>query len=156
MGIDVKGHINRDFEPRMVQDFLSHLGAKQVSTESTIDYIVFRFEYKNDFRQMMFHWGLGLFGSNLVTMGKDPDGCADEIISQMVEAFSGVYIPNDCDEEGIEIFTDTNSSDAAYNNCDALFVHKWAISNGNIQGSTHEDMKEAQHKFEEKILGRIL
>lgn len=154
MGIDVKGHINRDFEPRMVQDFLYHLGAKQVSTESTVDYINFFIEFENETRAMMFHWGLGLFGSNLVTMGKDPDGVADGIISKMVEAFSGIYIPNDCEEEGIEIFTDTNSSDAAYNNCNALFVHKWAISNGYIQGSTIEDMTEAKEKFEEKILGK--
>jgi len=150
MGIDVKGHIDSKFEAEDVCDVLVSMGASGVkieernSTHTSFHQIYF--SYSGQDRVMFFHYGFGLFGSNLISLGKS--GCADLIIEEIVHRFSGIYIPNDCEDGNATVYT---SEASMYSQGEGIFLFKWGIANGHIQDTSVESLIYAKKKFDEMI-----
>ena len=153
MGIDAKAHIHPEFSADDVAKFLKATdGVTNVIVGSGADttHITISFEYGEEKRMISFFYRLGMFNSNLISIGKWGNGV--ELLKEIVQAFSGIYIPDDSTDDNIELFYHNNmGGDAAYSETDALFVHKWGIVNRKIQGSRMSDMILAEDEFNKYI-----
>lgn len=155
MGVDAKIHLNSEFKLGHVVEYLKYTGAESVAVlacDDRFDHFTITFEIFGELRTLFFHNNLGIFGSHLASLGQW--GHYEEILKPIVQAFGGIYIPNDCTEENIEVFEDRNAGASAYNDCNALFVHKWALARGLVDDSRAEDIAEAQEQFK-KVHGSI-
>ncbi len=146
MSVDTKGNIPREFDAERVRDCIQSLGAESVVIRETgmPGYTQIMFAYNGDARMVHFHFGHGVFGSNIVSMGCDDDG--QTIIRGIVERFSGLFQEADTTD-------DMERIEGAYSESSAIFVLRWAIAKGYVTGSTAEDMAEADRRFTEEIRG---
>lgn len=149
MSVRVKVHLNPEFGVEHVKDHLVSVGANDVKVELALkytpEYCKITFEYKGQERCLNFHYRLGIFNSNLLTLNLW--GSAEEIMEGIVEKFGGILIPNECEEGNATVYGSAN-----YNTQDALFVHKWAIAHGHVTGSKLEDIIEAHKSFAKAYL----
>jgi len=146
MGVDTKGHVNRSIEVEDIRDTLKSMGADKIDIKmgTCSAHFIILFDHMDYQRMMHFHYGLGLFGSNIISLGADEQ--AETIIEEIVHRFGGVFIPNDCEDGNATVYDDSN---AMLNNGDAKYILKWGIANGYIKGSTTYDVNVAQEKFDE-------
>lgn len=153
MGIDAKAHIHPEFSADDVAKFLKATDGVTnvvIGCGSDTTYITISFEYAEEKRMISFFYRLGMFNSNLISIGKWGNGA--ELLKEIVQTFSGIYIPDDSTEDNIELFCHNNrGGDAAYSETNALFVHKWAIINRKITGSRMSDMILAEDEFNKHI-----
>ena len=153
MGIDAKAHIHPEFSADDVAKFLKATdGVTNVVVGSGSDttYITISFEYGEEKRMISFFYRLGMFNSNLISIGKWGNGV--NLLKEIVQAFSGIYIPDDLTHDNVELFYHNNrGGDAAYSETDALFVHKWGIVNRKITGSGIDDMNIAEAAFNKYV-----
>lgn len=157
MGVDTQAHISKDFDAGMVATFVEKrfdTEVKLINVEGRmmVGYHQLMFNLNGDNRMINFHTGIGIFGSNLVTMGMDED--SKEVMKSLCEQFSGVYIPNDCEDDdgtGAKMF----DGSAAYNEGNAEYLLKWALSNDYIKDSRVKDIEEASRRFENEVTNRV-
>lgn len=149
MSVSTKAHINPTFNVEDVVAFLSATDeVSKLDRREGVDstHHVINFFLGDEQRMMHFHYGLGLFGSHLLSIGRW--GAGPALVRDIVAAFSGIYIPDDCNEDGIEVFDDRDSCSASYCTAEAIFLLKWGITNRIISKSRTDDVVEAKKEFD--------
>lgn len=139
-------HMNPEFNVEFVVNHLKSVEATDVkvtSTDFTSECFIITFNYKGEDRRLNFHYHLGLFKSNLLTLGAW--GYASEILTGIAEKFGGVFQKDDCVDDCV-IYDQPQ-----YRESDAIYVLKWAISNGYVSNSKSEDVQKAKEIFDKKI-----
>ena len=148
MGIDVNVHMNPEFDAKHVEDHLKSIGATDVELRLGISgeptYFIIQFKYRDENRVLSFHVNDGIFKSHKLSVSAW--GSAEEIMESIAQKFGGVFVPNDCEDGQATVY-----DQAQYNTNNALFVHKWALAKGYIDGSGESDIVEALKVFNEKI-----
>lgn len=142
MGIDVHGHITNKFGVKEVVEFLASQGLQEVRWESTHSpgyYVILLVDGK-DKRTLHFHTGGGIFGSHLVSLRKW--GNAESIVKSVVDQFSGVFVPNDCEAGAVLI------DQGSYVESESIFVLRWALARGIVEDSSVESVIKASEAFE--------
>lgn len=152
MGVDTQAHIHNDFDPDMISDFVSnrfdvHTRVRPIEHKGMSGYYQILFVYNDNDRIMHVHMNRGIFGSHLLSMGKDED--SNDILKQITEQFSGVFIPDDCDD-GDGTPSKLFHNESSYNDGNAKFLLKWALSKDYIIDSRFEDVEEANRQFREQ------